>query len=42
MAAGGSQTVRAEESLSREALAAQATDPTASLMSFQLYDWYTP
>ena len=23
-------------------LAAKATDPTASLMSFQLYDWYTP
>ncbi len=26
----------------REALAAQATDPTAALMSFQLNDWYTP
>ena len=23
-------------------LAAQATDPTASLMSFQLFDWFTP
>ncbi len=32
----------AQESVSSEALAAQATDPTASLMSFQLYDWYTP
>jgi hypothetical protein len=27
---------------STDDLAAQATDPTASLMSFQLYDWYTP
>ena len=25
-----------------DALAAKATDPTAALMSFQLYDWYTP
>lgn len=32
----------AEEPTSSEALAAQATDPTAALMSFQLYDWYTP
>src|SRR6476620_1058475 len=23
-------------------LAAKATDPTASLMSLQVYDWYTP
>ena len=27
---------------SDDELAAKATDPTASLMSFQLYDWYTP
>lgn len=27
---------------SADDLAAQATDPTASLMSFQFYDWYTP
>lgn len=33
---------RAQEAISSEALAAQATDPTAALMSFQLYDWYTP
>jgi len=32
----------AQDSVSSEALAAQATDPTAALMSFQLYDWYTP
>ena len=25
-----------------DTLAAQATDPTAALMSFQLYDWYQP
>jgi hypothetical protein len=42
MAASGNSTARAEEPLSTEALAAQATDPTASLMSFQLYNWYTP
>jgi hypothetical protein len=41
-AAGGGPMARAEEPLSTEALAAQATDPTASLMSFQLNNWYTP
>lgn len=39
--AGGGHAARAQERLSSEALAAQATDPTASLMSFQLYNWYT-
>ena len=34
--------VRAQEAISSDELAAQATDPTAALMSFQLYDWYTP
>jgi len=34
--------VRAQEASSSDALAAQASDPTAALMSFQLYDWYTP
>ena len=33
--------VRAQQATSVEDLAAQATDPTASLMSFQLNDWYT-
>jgi hypothetical protein len=42
MAANGISTARAQESVSTEALAAQATDPTAALMSFQLNDWYTP
>ena len=37
-----SSDVRAEQLANDEQLAAQATDPTASLMSFQLYDWYTP
>ena len=32
----------AQERDSNDELAAQATDPTASLMSFQLNDWYTP
>jgi hypothetical protein len=32
----------AQQPVSSETLAAQATDPTAALMSFQLYDWYTP
>jgi hypothetical protein len=32
----------AQEPGSNDELAAKATDPTASLMSFQLYDWYTP
>ena len=31
----------AQQSESNDALAAQATDPTAALMSFQLNDWYT-
>ena len=31
----------AQQSESNDELAAQATDPTASLMSFQLNDWYT-
>jgi hypothetical protein len=35
-------TVRAQATVSADALAAQAADPTAALMSFQLYDWYTP
>ena len=39
--AGGGHAARAQERLSSEAPAAQATDPTASLMSFQLYNWYT-
>lgn len=34
--------VCAQEPDSSDALAAQASDPTAALMSFQLYDWYTP
>ena len=34
--------IAAEAAESDDALAAQATDPTASLMSFQLNDWYTP
>jgi hypothetical protein len=42
MTAVGQSTAHAEEPLSTEALAAQATDPTASLMSFQLNNWYTP
>jgi hypothetical protein len=42
MTAVGHSTAHAEEPLSTEALAAQATDPTASLMSFQLNNWYTP
>ena len=36
-----SLTVRAQQPSTDDALAAQATDPTASLMSFQLNDWYT-
>ncbi len=32
----------AQPSPSAEDLSAQATDPTAALMSFQLNDWYTP
>ncbi len=32
----------AQERDGNDELAAKATDPTASLMSFQLYDWYTP
>jgi hypothetical protein len=32
----------AQDHVGDDELAAQATDPTASLMSFQLYDWYTP
>lgn len=35
-------TLSAQEAVSSDALAAQAADPTAALMSFQLYDWYTP
>ena len=31
----------AQQDVSADELAAQATDPTASLMSFQLNDWYT-
>ena len=31
----------AQQAASNDELAAQATDPTASLMSFQLNDWYT-
>lgn len=42
LVAAGNPTARADESLTSEQLAAQATDPTASLMSFQLYNWYTP
>jgi hypothetical protein len=32
---------RAQQGENNDELAAQATDPTASLMSFQLNDWYT-
>ena len=32
----------AQERDGDDELAAKATDPTASLMSFQLYDWFTP
>jgi hypothetical protein len=32
----------AQDQGGNDELAAKATDPTASLMSFQLYDWYTP
>ena len=42
MIAGGSPVARAQEANDSEELAAQATDPTAALMSFQLNDWYTP
>ena len=31
----------AQKSASDDELSAKATDPTASLMSFQLNDWYT-
>jgi hypothetical protein len=31
-----------EQLVGDDDLAAKATDPTAALMSFQLYDWYTP
>lgn len=34
--------LHAQEPSGADALAAQAADPTAALMSFQLYDWYTP
>ena len=40
--AGGSPAASAQEANDSEELAAQATDPTAALMSFQLNDWYTP
>ena len=36
-----SQPARAQAAPGNDELAAQATDPTASLMSFQLNDWYT-
>ena len=35
------QPARAQGAPGNDELAAQATDPTASLMSFQLNDWYT-
>ena len=35
------QTARAQGAPGNDELAAQATDPTASLMSLQLNDWYT-
>jgi len=35
------QSARAQAGAGNDELAAQATDPTASLMSFQLNDWYT-
>ena len=38
---GSAAPVVAQEATSVEDLAAQATDPTASLMSVQLNDWYT-
>ncbi len=34
--------VCAEEQSRDDQLSAQATDPTAALMSFQLNDWFTP
>ena len=40
-AIGSAAPVLAQQATSVEDLAAQATDPTASLMSFQLNDWYT-
>jgi hypothetical protein len=40
-AIGSAAPVVAQPANSVEDLAAQATDPTASLMSFQLNDWYT-
>lgn len=38
----GSASVLAQTPANSDDLSAQATDPTASLMSFQLLDWYTP
>ena len=38
MIAGGSPVARAQGASDSEELAAQATDPTAALMSFQLND----
>jgi hypothetical protein len=35
-------TALADDSAAADALAAKATDPTASLMSFQFNDWYAP
>ncbi len=37
-----SSLASAQQADSNDELAAQATDPTAALMSFQLNDWYTP
>jgi hypothetical protein len=34
-------SIAAQDATDSDALAAQATDPTASLMSFQFNDWYT-
>lgn len=39
---GASLALAQDPKTGDENLAAQATDPTAALMSFQLYDWYTP
>jgi hypothetical protein len=39
---GASLALAQDQKAGDESLAAQATDPTAALMSFQLYDWYTP
>jgi len=41
LASGPWATAHAQQDANVDELSAQATDPTASLMSFQLNDWYT-